>query len=70
MTRTMSALIALIVSERAVQTLDPALLRLERAGLLQQLVDHDAQVLAAELRAAGARRWASLVRGPPPPCAG
>src|SRR5206468_11098552 len=35
--------------ERPVQALDPALLRLERAGLLEQLVDHDPQVLAAEL---------------------
>src|SRR3954469_15506344 len=41
--------------EGAVQPLDPALLRLERAGFLEELVDHDAQVLAAELRAGDGR---------------
>ena len=35
--------------ERAVEALDAPLLQLERAGLLQQLVDHHAQVLLVEV---------------------
>ena len=45
--------------EGAVQPLDPALLRLERAGLLEQLVDHHAQVLAVEVGRAAAGRAAA-----------
>ena len=35
--------------EGAVEPLDAALLRFERAGLLQELVDHHAQVLLVEI---------------------
>jgi len=35
--------------QRAVQPLDAPLLRLERPGLLEQLVDHDAQMLPIEI---------------------
>ncbi len=52
--------------ERAVQPLDAALLRLQRGGLLQQLVDHHAQVLAVEVARHGARpgaRGQHLVHG-------
>ena len=51
--RTMSALTALS-TQGAVEALDAPLLRLERAGLLQQLVDHHAQVLLVEVRPAPA----------------
>ena len=44
--------------ERAVEALDAPLLQLERAGLLQELIDHHAQVLLVEV---GARLGRDLV---------
>ena len=43
--------------EGAVEALDAPLLRLQRAGLLQQLVDHHAQVLLVEVAADLRRRF-------------
>ena len=46
----------LFVKLRAGQTLDAALLSLECLGFLQELVDHDPQVIAVELARARCRR--------------
>ena len=45
--------------ERAVQAFDPLLLGLERAGFLEQLVDHQSQVLAVEVACGDGRRGRS-----------
>ena len=52
--------LSLVRRERAIQALDALLLRFQRAGFREQLVHHQAQMLAIEIRRApgvGAERF-------------